>query len=41
MSNDEADRMMDEFERWDVKNAKHDFIAKMERKLHHKERSSR
>ena len=41
MSNDEADKMMDEFERWDVKNARHNFIAKMERKLHSKERDSR
>ena len=41
MSSDEADRMMDKFERWDQKNARHDFIAKMERKLRHKEHSAR
>lgn len=41
MSNDEADKMMDDFERWDRKNAKHNFIARMERKLSHKEHSAR
>ncbi len=41
MSNEEADNMMDQFERWDQKHARHDFIARMERKLNHKEHRSR
>lgn len=41
MSNEEADKMMEDFERWDSKNARHNFLAKMERKLHHKEHISR
>jgi hypothetical protein len=41
MSNEEAEELMDSFERWDVKHAKKDFINRMERKLHRKERLSR
>ena len=41
MSNEDADKMMEEFEHWDSKNARHNFIAKMERKLHRKEHSAR
>ena len=38
MSSEEADAMMNEFEKWDGKHAKHEFIHRMERKLHRKER---
>lgn len=38
MSNEEAEALMDEFEKWDVKHARHDFIRRMERKLTRKER---
>ena len=41
MSNDEADEMMDDFERKYDKNARHNFLERMERKLHHKEHSAR
>lgn len=41
MSNEEAEKMMDDFERWDQKHARHNFIARMERKLHHKEHRAR
>ena len=41
MSNEEADRLMETFEKWDMKHAKSDFINKMERKLTRKERSGR
>lgn len=41
MSTDEAEALMDEFEKWDAKHAKHDFIHRMERKLGRKERQSR
>ena len=41
MSNEEAETLMDEFEKWDSKHARHDFIHKMERKLHRKEKFSR
>lgn len=41
MSNDEAYRIEDDFERWDDKKARHNFLAKMERKLHNKEHSAR
>jgi len=40
MSSEEAEALMEEFERWDAKQAKHDFISRMERKLSRKERSS-
>lgn len=39
MSNEEADRLMEDFEKWDIKNAKHDFLEKMQRKYMRKERS--
>ena len=41
MSNEEADALMESFEKWDVKHAKHDFIRKMERKMTRKERFGR
>lgn len=41
MSNEEADKFMDEIERKSSKQARHEFINRMERKLHHKERYSR
>jgi len=41
MSNDEAEALMNNFERWDAKQAKHDFIIRMERKLYRKERFGR
>ena len=40
MSNDD-DALMNEFEKWDAKQAKHDFITRMERKLYRKERYGR
>lgn len=41
MSNEEAEKLMESFERWDAKHAKHDFISKMERKLGRKQRAQR
>jgi hypothetical protein len=41
MSNEEAEAMMERFERWDAKQAKHDFISRMERKLSRRERRGR
>jgi hypothetical protein len=41
MSNEEAESMMARYDKWDTKSAKHDFISRMERKLHRKERSTR
>lgn len=41
MSSEEADQLTEQFERWDAKHAKHNFIAKMERKLNRKERYAR
>jgi hypothetical protein len=38
MSNEEADALMERFERWDSKQAKHNFIHRMERKLSRKQR---
>ncbi len=41
MSNEEADAIMDKFEKkWDSKH-KHSFIDRMERKLHRKEQVGR
>lgn len=41
MSNEEAEELMDDFEKkWDAKQ-KRDFIYRMERKLSHKERFAR
>lgn len=37
MSNEEIEALMESFEKWDAKRAKHDFIHRMERKLHRKE----
>ena len=37
MSTDEAEALMNNFEKWDAKHAKQDFIHKMERKLNRKE----
>jgi hypothetical protein len=39
MSNEEAEDLMEQFEKWDAKHAKHEFIRRMERKLVRKERS--
>lgn len=41
MSNEEIEAFMENFEKWDVKHAKQDFIHRMERKLHRRERASR
>ncbi len=41
MSNDDAEALMNEFEKWDAKQAKHEFITRMERKLYRKERDGR
>ena len=38
MSNDEADALMDTFEKWDAKHARSSFVHRMERKLRRKER---
>jgi len=38
MSSDEAEALMEQFEKWDAKHAKQDFIHRMERKLNRKER---
>jgi hypothetical protein len=40
MSNEEADALMEQLEKWDAKHAKHNFIHRMERKLGRKERLS-
>ena len=40
MSNDEAEKLMNEFDKWDTKHAKQEFIHRMERKLNRKERRS-
>jgi hypothetical protein len=41
MSIDEAEALMDNFEKWDSKHAKQAFIHRMERKLGRKERFAR
>jgi hypothetical protein len=41
MSSEEAEALMDEFVKWDSRQAKHDFIARMEHKLSRKERMGR
>jgi len=38
MSDEEAEVLMDQLEKWDAKHAKHEFIRRMERKLDRKER---
>jgi hypothetical protein len=40
MTNDEAEALMENFEKWDAKHARQDFIHRMERKLGRKERLS-
>lgn len=39
MSNEEAEKLMEEFEKWDAKNARSAFIKRMERKLERKEKA--
>ncbi len=39
MSESEAELLTRRYEYWDNKRAKHDFIAKMERKLRYKEQN--
>lgn len=41
MSIEEAESLMDAFEKWDSHSQKRDFINRMERKLHRKERLNR
>jgi hypothetical protein len=41
MSSDEATHIMDQLEARDTREHRRDFIARMERKLHRKERSNR
>jgi hypothetical protein len=41
MSSEEAEQLMDAFEKWDSHTQKRDFISRMERKLHRKERAYR
>jgi hypothetical protein len=41
MSEYEAEQLMEQIERWDAKQARHDFIARMERKLDRKDRAWR
>jgi hypothetical protein len=38
MSSEEAEKLMETFEKWDTKHAKHNLISKMERKMHRKEK---
>lgn len=40
MTNEEAEQLMDSFERWDAKHARQSFIHRMERKLGRKEKLS-
>lgn len=41
MSSEEAEKLMETFEKWDSKHARQNFISKMERKIHRKERGVR
>jgi len=41
MSNEDAEELMNQFEKWDAKHAKHNFITRMERKLFRKEHARR
>jgi len=41
MSNEEAENLMETFEKWDAKQAKNEFIHRMERKLRRKEQFGR
>lgn len=38
MSNEEVENLMESFEKWDAKHAKQNFINKMARKMHRKEK---
>ena len=38
MSGEEAEQLMEDFEKWDSHSRKREFIARMERKLYRKER---
>jgi hypothetical protein len=38
MSSEEVENLMENFEKWDAKHAKQDFLHRMERKLSRKER---
>ncbi len=39
MSESEAELILKKFEKWDLKQAKHDFIARMERKMLRREKT--
>lgn len=41
MSENEAELITKQFEKWDQKQARHDFIERMERKMFRKDRLSR
>jgi hypothetical protein len=41
VSETEVEKLMEQMDRWDAKHAKHEFIARMEKKLHRKERQNR
>jgi hypothetical protein len=41
MSSEEAEALMETFEKWDAKHAKQDFLHRMERKLNRKEHYTR
>lgn len=41
MSNEEAEKFMEELDRKSTKQARHDFLSRMEHKLNRKERSGR
>lgn len=41
MSEYEEDKFIEQIEKWDVKHARHNFIARMERKLNRKEHFGR
>jgi hypothetical protein len=41
MSNEEAEQLMETFEKWDDRQRKQDFLHRMEHKLHRKERLKR
>lgn len=40
MSSEEAEQLMETFEKWDTKHARQNFISRMERKMHRKEKGS-
>lgn len=41
MSNDELEKLIEDFEKWDAKHSRQAFIKRMERKLQRKEKSRR